>query len=113
MREPMETTPAPVPTPAAPVVDRSWQAAVSAWIAARKTYPEEAQRRGEEGNVLVRLTVDRSGRVLEATVVKASGSALLDEAALRLLGQATLPAFPADMTLPSITIMTTMRYSLR
>ena len=106
--------PTSTPTPApAPIVDRTWQAAVSAWIAARKPYPEEAQRRGEEGNVLVRLTIDRSGRVLEATVVKASGSVLLDEAALRLLGQATLPAFPADMTFPRVTIMTTMRYSLR
>jgi protein TonB len=111
--EPPPTTSAPTMTPVAPVVDRNWQSAVSAWIAARKTYPEEARRRGEEGNVLVRLTVDRSGQVLEATVFRASGSVLLDEATLRLLGKAVLPAFPADMTLPRITIMTTMHYSLQ
>jgi protein TonB len=101
------------PAPAAPVVDRGWVAAVSAWIAARKTYPEEARRRGETGSVLLRLTVDRSGRVVAAAVVGASGSALLDKAALGLLGQAVLPAFPANMTESEITITTTMRYSLR
>jgi periplasmic protein TonB len=86
---------------------------VSGWLAARKIYPEEARRRGEEGNVSIRFTVDRSGRVLETTIVTRSGSALLDEAALNLLRQAALPAFPADMTQERITITTTIRYSLR
>jgi protein TonB len=99
--------------PAAPVVDPGWQASVFGWLASRKTYPEEARRRGEEGRVTVRFTVDRSGRVVEAAIVSASGSALLDEAALGLLRQAVLPAFPADMNQARITITTTMRYSLR
>jgi hypothetical protein len=38
---------------------------------------------------------------------------LLDDAALGLLRQATLPAFPADMARPTISITTTLRYSLR
>jgi protein TonB len=86
---------------------------VSGWLAARKTYPEEARRRGEEGHVSIRFTVDRSGRVMEAAIVTPSGSALLDEAALNLLRLAVLPAFPADMTQERITITTTVRYSLR
>ena len=106
------TAPAPV-TPAAPVIDRSWEAAVFGSLAARKTYPEEARRRGEEGRVAVRFTVDRSGHVMEAAIVSPSGSALLDEAALGLLRQAVLPPFPAGMTEARITITTTMRYSLR
>ncbi len=86
---------------------------MSSSLAARKTYPEEARRRGEEGNVAVRFTVDRSGRVTQAAVVSPSGSPLLDAAALGLLREAPLPAFPPDMTQASITITTTMRYSLR
>jgi len=127
MREPVErapmdrpaapaTTAAPAPAPVAsvgPVVDRAWQAAVSGWLSARKTYPEAARQRGEEGAVALRFTVDRSGRVVNAAIVRASGSTLLDEAALGLLRQAVLPAFPSDMTQASITITTTMRYSLR
>jgi hypothetical protein len=38
---------------------------------------------------------------------------LLDNAAVGLLRQATLPAFPADMPQPSISITATLRYSLR
>jgi periplasmic protein TonB len=95
------------------VVDHAWTASVLGWLASRKTYPEEARRRGDEGNVSVRFTVDRSGRVVEAAIISASGSALLDEAALGLLRQAVFPPFPADMPQPRITITTTMRYSLR
>jgi protein TonB len=107
---------AQIPAPAAPtglVVDPGWQASVFGWLASRKSYPEEARRRGEEGRVAVRFTVDRSGRVVDAAIVSASGSTLLDEATLTLLRQAVLPPFPVDMTQARITITTTMRYSLR
>jgi protein TonB len=97
----------------APVVDPSWQASVFGWLASRKTYPEEARRRGEEGRVAIRFTIDRSGRVLDAAIVSASGSQRLDEAALALLQRASLPPFPAAMAQARITITTTMRYSLR
>jgi protein TonB len=102
-----------VAAPAASVVDPGWEAAVSKWLASRKTYPEEARRRGEEGRVSVRFAVDRSGRVVEAAIVAASGFPLLDAAALELLRQAAFPAFPANMTQARITITTTVRYSLR
>jgi protein TonB len=101
------------PPVAAPVVDPSWQASVFGWLASRKTYPEEARRRGEEGRVAIRVTIDRSGRVVDAAIVSASGSQRLDEAALALLRQASLPPFPAAMAQARITITTTMRYSLR
>jgi protein TonB len=94
-------------------MDRSWVESVSAWLASHRVYPEMARERGEVGNVSVRFTVDRSGRVMEAAIVRASGSALLDEAALALLRQAVFPAFPADMTQAQITITTTVRYSLQ
>jgi protein TonB len=115
---PASTPPAPsaapaTPPAAAPTVDPHWQAAISAWIAAHRVYPEEARRRGEEGPVAVRFTVDRSGHVIEAGIVSGSGSALLDEAAVALLRQAVLPAFPPSMTEARVTIRTSIRYSLR
>jgi protein TonB len=121
---PVTTQPAERPTPpamaapaavatAVPAIDSGWLAAMSSSLAARKVYPEEARRRGEEGRVTVRFTVDRSGHVTEAAIVSSSGSALLDEAASGLLRQAVLPPFPAGMTEARITITTTMRYSLR
>jgi periplasmic protein TonB len=94
-------------------MDPAWAAAVSAWLAAHRTYPAQARERDEEGNVSVRFTVDRSGRVVQAVLVKPSGSALLDEAALGLLRQAVFPAFPADMTQAQVTVNTSIRYSLQ
>jgi periplasmic protein TonB len=111
---PAGTAPAgTAPAGTAQVMDPRWTAAVSGLLAERKIYPEEARRRGEEGRVLIRFTVDRSGRVEAASIVAPSGSVLLDEAALALLRQAVLPAFPVAMTAARITITTTVRYSLR
>jgi periplasmic protein TonB len=107
-----ETRP-PAPAPSVAAMDRGWVAAVSAWLAAHRTYPELARERGDEGNVSVRFTVDRSGRVMEAAIVGSSGSALLDEAALEMLRHAAFAAFPADMTQAQVTITTSLRYSLR
>jgi protein TonB len=69
-----------------------WNALLAAWLAANRRYPDEARRRSEEGEVTVRFTVVPDGRVSEAAVVKGSGFAALDAAALRLLKGATLPA---------------------
>jgi protein TonB len=94
-------------------MDQAWVASVSAWLAAHRTYPAQARERGEEGNVSVRFTIDRSGRVMEAAILKASGASLLDDAALNMLRRATFPAFPANMPQAQVTITTSIRYSLR
>lgn len=46
-------------------------------------YPAEAQRRGWQGTVLLRLSIDESGRVAEARVERSSGFELLDDTALQ------------------------------
>jgi protein TonB len=94
-------------------MDRGWVTAVSAWLAAHRTYPAQARERDEEGNVSVRFTVDRSGRVVQAVILKPSGSSLLDDAALGLLRQAAFPPFPANMPQAQVSITTSIRYSLR
>ncbi len=113
---PVEAPP-PVPAPPAPsetpTVDLAWQSAVSAWLGSHKTYPEDARRRGEQGHVAVRFTVDRSGRVLEADIAGSSGAQRLDDAAIALMRGAALPRFPASMTRERITITTMVRYTLR
>ncbi|MGQ0583891.1 MAG: energy transducer TonB [Reyranella sp.] len=87
------TAAAPAATPDAPAtVAPGWNALLAAWLAANRRYPDEARRRHEEGEVTVRFTVAGDGRVLEAALVKGSGVASLDAAAVRLLQGATLPA---------------------
>ena len=104
---------APSATPVAPTIDPLWRASIARWLDAHKTYPEAARRRGEEGLVTVRFTVDRSGRVLDPAITETSGSERLDTATLALLRGATLAAFPAGMPQPQITINTAVRYNLR
>jgi protein TonB len=102
----------PPPT-APPSIDASWQASVAGWLASHKTYPEDARRDGEQGRVSIRFTIDRSGRVLEASIVSASGYALLDSAAMALVRGASFQSFPASMPQERITITTSIRYTLQ
>lgn len=48
-------------------------------------YPREAALAHQEGTVLVRFTVDESGQVVSASVVKPSPFALLDQSAARTI----------------------------
>jgi len=47
------------------------------------TYPESARKRGEEGDVLLKIEVLVNGRVGQTEITESSGFTLLDEAALR------------------------------
>lgn len=48
-------------------------------------YPAEARRQGIEGEALVEILVDASGTVTRATLVRTSGSALLDRQAVKVM----------------------------
>jgi TonB family protein len=74
-----------------PSVAPGWNALLAAWLAAHKSYPASARKRSEEGEVTVRFNVEPDGRVSEVSVVKGSGYADLDTAALGMLQGAALP----------------------
>lgn len=80
----------PQPSQASPVA-AGWNTLFSAWLAARKTYPEAARRHGEQGNVTLHFRVAMDGTVLEVALVSGSGSPALDEAARSLLRDAKVP----------------------
>lgn len=65
-------------------------------------YPEEAVRRGLEGEVLVQLFLDETGDVIAARLERGSGHDLLDQAALRAARAVrSLPASaPREALLP-------------
>lgn len=93
-------------------MSKSWKQALVAWFASHKVYPPEARRRGEEGNVAVRFTVEPSGQVVAVAVVHSSGSPRLDAAAEALLRNASLPPFEASMPRTPITTTVELRYRL-
>jgi len=99
--------------PASPAVaDPGWRVALSGWLAAHKRYPDQARRRGDEGTVGVRFTVDAAGRVLDVAVTRSSGSVLLDDAAREMLSGQRVPPFPPSMTLAQTTVPVNIRYQL-
>jgi protein TonB len=108
---PSKPSPAPAEAPPAPVGD-GWRQALSAWLAAHKTYPEAARRTGAEGAVTLRFTVNRSGHVLDVVLVRSADSPVLDAAAEAMLRGATLPSFPPGMPQDSITATVQVRYTL-
>jgi protein TonB len=109
---PVSAVPAPAQQAAEAPIPADWQQSIAAWLAAHKTYPDLARRRGVEGNVVLRFTAARSGRVLEVSVEHSSGSDMLDHAAEALVRNATLPAFAAGMARDTATVTVTIRYAL-
>jgi periplasmic protein TonB len=85
---------------------------LEAWLASHRIYPEEARRRGEQGTVTLRFTVQPSGRVVDVSVVRSSGSQLLDKAAEAMLRGAAVPPFDALMSQEPITTTVQIHYRL-
>jgi protein TonB len=105
-------TPGAAPEPKQTVIPAAWQNVLAAWLAAHKTYPDAARRQGEEGAVVLRFTADRSGRVLDVTVVRSAGAPALDAAAESMVRGATLPPFTDGMAQQTVTVTVQIRYTL-
>jgi len=71
----------PEATPA-PAVDMAPGSAPVALETPPPSYPASALRRGESGEVLLRIDVDTEGRVADVNLVHGSGSRALDRAAI-------------------------------
>jgi protein TonB len=105
----MASIPAPAP---APTITPDYRTLLSGWLESHKRYPEEARQRGEEGRAVLRFRVDRSGRVLDYSVVSSTGFADLDAAVEAMMRGAVLPPFPPSMREPEIEVSVTIRYGL-
>jgi protein TonB len=93
-------------------MDPAWLAGVGQWLMAHRTYPEMARELGRQGTVVVQITVDPDGHVVDVRLIKGSGSDSLDEAAQALVRNAHLPPFPSDMNMPRQIVTLPIRYRL-
>ncbi len=92
----------------------NWKSALAARLERYKRYPPEAQSRGETGVARLAFSVDRSGGVHNARIVRSSGSSLLDHEALTLPDRAApLPPPPPDVVGAQIPIEVPIRYNAR
>lgn len=108
---------APVParsnTPA-PVAKARYEDQLYAWLARHKEYPVAAQRRGIQGRPVVRVRIDRGGRVVESAIARPSRHTMLDEAAVALVRRAApFPPIPGDLALDSFEFDAPIDYLLR
>ena len=81
-----------------PVVAQTYEQQLVAWLGKHKRYPKLALRRGIEGECVVRLVIDREGRVLVSGIDTGSGNDMLDKEALAMVGRAApFPSPPAEV----------------
>jgi protein TonB len=113
---PAERAAAPMPGASShnPDAVPNWKSQLVARLERYKRYPSEAQSRGERGVAQLAFSVDRSGGVHHARIVRSSGSSLLDEATLALVERAApLPPPPPELQGAQIAIVVPIRYSIR
>ncbi|WP_177198304.1 energy transducer TonB [Novosphingobium sp. CF614] len=76
--------------------EQTWEERIAARLARSKRYPAGAQRAGQQDTVLLRLVVDRKGRLVEAMVKQSMGFAQLDAETLELARRAGPYPAPPD-----------------
>jgi protein TonB len=92
----------------------SWKSRLVAQLERNKRYPSDAQSRGDQGVVQLAFSIDRSGGVHHARIVRSSGSSALDEATLALVARAApLPPPPPELSGAQIAIVVPIRYNIR
>jgi protein TonB len=92
----------------------NWKSALVARLERYKRYPPEAQSRGEAGIARLAFSVDRSGGVHNARIVRSSGSSLLDHETVTLPDRAApLPPPPPDVAGAQIPVEVPIRYNAR
>lgn len=91
-----------------------WQTRVLAWLNRHKRYPSGARARRQEGTVTVSFTIDPSGRVLATRVIRSSGNAELDTAAVDMVQRSSpVPAPPAQIARSRMNLSVPVDFSLR
>jgi protein TonB len=103
---PVEAIRAPAPAPAPPAApstraaspEEIYVSGLRSYLNSIKRYPtsREARQLRPQGIVKLKLSIDRAGQLLEATVEASSGSLLLDNEALRTVRNGRFPAIPAE-----------------
>ncbi|MBF0347821.1 MAG: energy transducer TonB [Magnetococcales bacterium] len=77
-------------------------------------YPQQAKHLSLSGNLRLKFTIGRDGRLLDLKILRSSGESILDESAMRAV-QAAAPfaPFPESWQLEKIHVTTTFEYIRR
>ncbi|MDW3094756.1 MAG: energy transducer TonB [Gammaproteobacteria bacterium] len=76
----------------------SYLARLSQWLERHKKYPSIARRRGQEGQAVVKFTINSSGQLVRHQLVKPSEHQSLNTAAIKMLERASpMPVPPSSV----------------
>jgi protein TonB len=89
-----------------------YMAMLSEYIETHKYYPESAAANGEQGESVVRVTIERDGRVRDVSLVQSAYSPALDAAWESVFRGQKLPAFTDDMKEQELTLTLSLDYIL-
>lgn len=92
----------------------SWQRSLMAHLGRHKSYPKDARSRNLQGDVKLRIVIERSGKVISAQVVQGSGVPAIDTAALEMIQRASpVPPLPGSVKASQVEIVAPLRYRLK
>lgn len=107
----------PLPAAAAPSNSNavpSWQGALLAKLERLKRYPSAAQFRRQQGVAYVRVSMDRRGNVVSATIDKSSGVDALDAETVALIHRAApLPPPPPEVAGDPVVLVVPVQFFLK
>ncbi|MEO8716420.1 MAG: energy transducer TonB [Acetobacteraceae bacterium] len=92
-------------------VGPDWFNRFAAWWDRHSYYPPQAGEQNQQGDVILDLVIQRSGRVEQVRLTSGSGSQWLDLAALGVFRGALLPALPSDAA-ASVPLHLTIHYAI-
>ncbi|KAB0265477.1 TonB family protein [Microvirga brassicacearum] len=97
-----------------PNVLNRYAAQLASALRQRLRYPESARLQGISGVATIRFTMQRSGRITGASLVRGTGHAVLDQAALATAAPGTsLPPAPNTIPQQQFTFSVPLRFNLR
>jgi periplasmic protein TonB len=86
---------------------------IARWVERYREYPLAARRRGLEGTAVVRLRLGADGTVLQAQIVRDTGHALLDRAALGMIERAApFPGIPSELGGSSVEVLVPIQFAV-
>ncbi len=117
-KEPGADSPSPTPPSIAPkadpVVKARYEQQLFAWLNRQKKYPLVARRRGLQGTTVMRIKVDRNGRVLFSALEAKSGYSILNDEALAMVNRADpFPPIPENHAGSSFEFTARVEFALR
>ena len=86
--------------------------ALSEFVELHKYYPPSSARNGEEGESVIRVTIERDGTVKDMRLLSSSGSSMLDSAWEAVFRDNKLPPFPDDLPGNQQTFTLSLNYHL-